>query len=293
MMTGRSEHTDIDLEHLNQWVGKEHVTLTETLDLRASTGLAAMLNRTSGPRAGDALPPLWQWLYFNPNPKQSELGTDGHPTRGAFLPPVPLQRRMWASGDMSFHAPLLLGETVEKQSRVSSVKLKQGASGPLVFVEVTHEYFVAKELRISEVQTLVYRNKPVGAQPQNSTETDAPSGTWNKTIQADSILLFRYSALTSNTHRIHYDHDYTVNHEGYPGLLVQAPLTATLLVQLLCEHLPGQRIAEFRFRAVQALIAGHAFTIHGKLESGDTAALWVLDADGQLAMNASARLAPE
>lgn len=290
-MTARSEQPDIDLEHLSQWVGKELVTRPETLDLRAPSGLAAMLNRNSYPQAGDELPPLWQWLYFNPTPKQSELGADGHPERGAFLPPVPLQRRMWAAGEMHFHAPLFLGEIAEKQSRVSSVKLKRGASGPLVFVDVTHEYRVAGELSISEVQTLVYRDKPGGLQAQNKTETAAPSGTWNKTIHSDSILLFRYSALTSNTHRIHYDRDYAVEQEGYPGLLVQAPLTATLLAELVYENLPGRRIAEFRFRAVQALVAGQAFSLHGQLESDHAAVLWALDADGQLAMKASARLA--
>jgi 3-methylfumaryl-CoA hydratase len=292
-MTERRELTDTDLEHLSQWVDKECVILTETLDLRAPSGLAALLDRTSFPRMGDELPPLWQWLYFNPTPKQSGLGADGHPLRGAFLPPVPLQRRMWAAGEVHFHAPLLLGETVEKQSRVSAVKLKQGSSGPLVFVDVTHEYCVAGELCISEVQTLVYRDKPDGKELPNRTETDIPAGTWHKTIHPDSILLFRYSALTSNTHRIHYDRNYAVNQEGYAGLLVQAPLTATLLAELMCENLPGQRIAEFRFRAVQALVAEQAFTIHGRLEPDNTVVLWALDADGRLAMQASARLAGE
>lgn len=292
-MTERSGQTDIDLEHLRQWVGKELVTRTETLDLRPSSGMATMLNWTSSPSMGDELPPLWQWLYFNPTPKQSEMGADGHPERGAFLPPVPLQRRMWAAGEMHFHAPLLLGETVEKQSRVSSVKLKQGTSGPLVFIEVIHEYRIAEELCISEVQTLVYRDKPDGKQPPIRTEPDAPVGTWNKTIHPDSILLFRYSALTSNTHRIHYDRDYAVKQEGYPGLLVQAPLTATLLAELLCEKLPGRRVVEFRFRAVQALVEEQAFTLHGMLESDDTAVLWAVDAEGRRAMNASARLAVE
>lgn len=281
--------TGIDLQYLSQWVDKECVSLIEPLDLHPASGLAAMLNRTSVPQMGDELPPLWQWLYFNPTPRQSELGADGHPLRGGFLPPVPLQRRMWAAGEIHFHAPLLLGESVEKRSRVSSIKFKQGASGPLVFVDVAHEYHVAEELCVSEVQTLVYRD-PGGNPPQAQTGTDASPSAWNKTIQPDSILLFRYSALTSNTHRIHYDRDYAVNREGYPGLLVQAPLTATLLAELLCENLPGRRIAHFHFRAVHALIAEQSFTLHGKLDSGDTAELWALDAEGRLAMKATARL---
>jgi len=283
-------HAAIDLDHLNQWVGKPPVIRMETLDLRPSSGLAALLNRVAALGMGDELPPLWQWVYFTPSPKTSQLGTDGHPLRGGFLPPVPLQRRMWASGDMHFHAPLFLGETVEKRSSISSVTLKQGSSGPLVFVKVAHEYRVAEQLRLSEEQTLVYMDKPRGHPSKNTTENNPSSGIWKKEIQTDSILLFRYSALTANTHRIHYDRDYAVSQEGYPGLLVQAPLTATLLAELLCENLPGRRVSDFRFRAMHALIAGQAFTVHGKLEPNGQAELWLLDAMGQTAMRASARL---
>jgi 3-methylfumaryl-CoA hydratase len=296
-MTEHHKPAEVDLDHLNEWTHKPPAIHSETLDLRPARGLAALLDHPSLPSLGDDLPPLWQWVYFTPNPRPSELGTDGHPLRGTFLPPVPFRRRMWASGEMQFHAPLCLGETVEKRSRVRSVELKQGSAGPLVFVTVVHEYRVANELRISETQTLVYVDTPAAGTSKDKALQPDHDSDLSRTIQADNVMLFRYSALTGNTHRIHFDRDYAVQHEGYPGLLVQAPLTATLLAglagELPGENLVGRRLAAFQFRARQPLVAGQPFTIHGKLDGRDTAALWALDTQGQLAMQALARLAPQ
>ena len=229
----------IDLDYLEKWTCKEPVRLTETLELRPAQGLAAMLDQPYTPEKGDVLPPLWQWVYFTPTPLASELGADGHPVRGGFLPPVPLLRRMWAASRIKIETPLRFDETVEKQSRVADVKLKQGSNGPLVFVNVEHRYHVADQLRINELQTLVYVGIDKGGKPRAKTELFTESCDWSAKIQPDSVLLFRYSALTSNAHRIHYDRDYAVNQEGHPGLLVHAPLTATLLAGSTQER-PGR-----------------------------------------------------
>jgi len=280
----------IDIRHLEQWTRNEPVILTETLEQRPASGLAAMLDQSECPGIGEALPPLWQWVYFTPVTRTSELGTDGHPVLGGFLPPVPLPRRMWAASKFRFNAPLRIGETVQKQSRVDSVKLKQGSSGPLVFVNIEHSYLVAGELRISEQQALVYTGKKRGRKPETKAETHIGRSDWSRSIQPDPVLLFRYSALTSNTHRIHYDRDYAVNEEGHPGLLVHAPLTATLMAELLREHCPGVRIKQFSFRALLPLVDSVSFKIHGRREGKDSVALWALDGDGQLAVQANARV---
>jgi len=289
---------DMDLDYLEQWTRNKPVIQTETLCRRPALGLAALLDQSRSLETGEVLPPLWQWVYFTPTPLASELGLDGHPKRGGLLPPVPLPRRMWAASRIQFNAPLYLGETVQKQSGVTAVKFKQGASGPLLFVNVDHQYSVGAELRISEQQTLVY----VGTEPElnveSKTESNAETenhahiepGEWSRRIQPDPVLLFRYSALTSNTHRIHYDREYAMNVEGQPGLLVHAPLTATLMSGLLHEHIPGLRMSEFSFRALRPLVDSLSFSIHGKRGNDDTVRLWALDAGGRLAVQATARL---
>ncbi len=280
---------DIDLAYLRQWTQHDPVTLTETLDLRPAQSLAAMLDQSRTLQMGDILPPLWHWVYFIPCPRASEIGVDGHPKRGNFLPPVTLPRRMWAASEVRFNAPLLLGETVQKQSRITSVQLKQGATGPLVFVTVNHRYSVDNRQRINEDQTLVYVDKnPAGRPARKGNQQIKPSG-WFRRIEPDPVMLFRYSALSGNTHRIHFDRDYAVREEAYPGLLVQAPWTAILLAELLREHCPETAISRYGFRALRPLIDTAAFTIHGHRRGGEVN-LQALDADGQLAVDATAVL---
>ncbi len=281
--------SDFDLDYLEQWTRHEPVTQIEMLDLRPALTLSAMLNQHRAPQMGDALPPLWQWAYFTPAPLASEIGNDGHPTRGGFLPPVPLPRRMWAASKIRFNAPLRLGETVQKQSRIDNVILKQGASGALVFVAVEHLYSVASEPRIAEEQTLVYMSEHRVGGPGTKSGEPIEAGAWSRRITPDPVMLFRYSALTGNTHRIHYDRDYATREEGYSGLLVHAPWTVTLLVELLREHCSGTTITEFSFRAIRPLPDTAAFTLHGQ-RKGDKVILQAVDADGQLAVDATALL---
>lgn len=282
----------LDIEHLKLWVGKsesrsDHVALTPM------AALAATLDRDDpAPQVADVLPALWHWLYFLPLHRQSDLGADGHPHRGGFLPPVPLPRRMWAGGRLEFLQPLRAGEAIERVSRVVSVDVKEGRSGSLVFVLVRHEISNQAGLAIVEEHDIVYRDMPAPAAPQVAPVAAPQDSSWERIVHPDDALLFRYSALTFNSHRIHYSRDYVTEVEGYPGLVVHGPLIATLLVDLLRRELPEARLAAFSFRAVRPLFDVADFRVCGKLaEDGKTVALWAKDGEGFLAMEASARLA--
>jgi 3-methylfumaryl-CoA hydratase len=244
---------------LEQWVGRSESS-TDLVTAAPLAALAATLDRDDPrPHSGDALPPLSHWLYFLPIHRQSELGSDGHAKRGGFLPPVPLPRRMWAGGRLDFFHPLQVGETVTRVSRILNVKSKQGRTGPLVFVLVRHEISNPQGLAIAEEQDLVYRDLSQAGELPASPPPAPSSAEWERTIHPDDILLFRYSALTFNGHRIHYDRRYATEVEGYPGLVVHGPLLATLLLDLLQRSLPGALVKRFEFRAVSPLFDVSAF----------------------------------
>ncbi|KQW01370.1 MaoC family dehydratase N-terminal domain-containing protein [Rhizobacter sp. Root1221] len=282
----------LDLDHLRQWIGRtedhrDNVTATPV------QALAATLDRDD-PAAvnGDALPPAWHWLYFLPVHRQSEIGPDGHAHRGGFLPPVPLPRRMWAGSQLEFPRPLAIGSEVRRISRILDVSAKEGRSGPLVFVKVRHEVSDARGLAVVDVHDIVYRDNPRPGDPVPA-ELAAPAGpAWRRTIEPDDVLLFRYSALTFNGHRIHYDRRYVTEVEGYPGLVVHGPLIATLLLDLLRRERPGARVTHFDFRAVKPTFDTAPFQVCGRLEGdGHTVRLWAQHLGGALAMDATARIA--
>jgi 3-methylfumaryl-CoA hydratase len=273
----------LEIEHLQQWVGKTE-TRSDLVTAAPVAALAATLDiEAPYPQAGDPLPPLWHWLYFLPHPRQSELGPDGHAKRGGFLPPVELPRRMWAGGRVEFHRPLRVGEVMTRTSRIVEVKLKEGRSGRLVFVLVRHEIGDA----LTEEHDIVYRDHArVGdaAAPPQLAPGDAA---WERVVHPDDVLLFRYSALTFNGHRIHYDRPYATEVEGYPGLVVHGPLLATLLVDLVRRNLPAAVVTRFEFRAVSPIFDTGVFSVCGKPD-GMTIRLWVKDQAGALAMTATA-----
>jgi 3-methylfumaryl-CoA hydratase len=284
----------VDIEELRRWVGHTE-TRSDVITLAPVAALSATLDRDDpAPKAGDALPPLWHWLYFLPMYRRSEIGPDGHPLRGGFLPPVPLPRRMWAGSRLSFARPLRLGESVTRHSIVSEVNLKQGRSGPLVFVVARHTVSNAQGEAIGEEHDIVYRDFPPahpGAGDAAPQPKAAPADhAWIREIRPDDVLLFRYSALTFNGHRIHYDRRYVTEVEGYPGLVVHGPLIATLLMDLLRRSLPTVTVASFAFRAVQPLFDLAPFFVCGQ-QDGNTVRLWAKDSDGALAMDATAMLA--
>ncbi len=242
------------------------------------------------PRPGDPLPPLWHWLFFLPAVAHSELGTEGHARLGGFLPPIELPRRMFAGGRFTFHQPLRIGEQAKRVGTVTRIEEKQGRSGRLVFVVVRYEISGEGGLAIVEEQDLVYREAPEGDQAPSPGTEPIPAAPWSRTVDPDPVMLFRFSALTFNGHRIHYDYPYVTGVEGYPGLIVHGPLTALLLADLARRDGPG-RLESFSFRALSPLFAGDAFTLQGDLERDQTASLSAWSHDARLAMAAEAEFA--
>ncbi len=273
--------TPLNLAHLQTWIGQETVT-EDTISTVPARLMAATLDQTADVQDGDPLPPVWHWLYFHEATPASAVGPDGHAKRGGFLPPVPLPARMWAGGRLRFHRPLPIGTQAIKRSTIKSVTEKQGRSGQLCFVLVEHQIMVAGEVCLTEEQDLVYREaRGPGTSPPIK---PAPTGAeFSQTIHPNSVLLFRYSALTFNGHRIHYDVDYCREVEGYPGLVVHGPLIATLLLELFRQQCPAGTITGFEFRAVSPLFATTPFTLHGRRTDGG-GQVWAANAEGGVAM---------
>ena len=278
------------LEDLKQWVGKTE-TLEDHVTLAPMAALAATLDRDDSPPVpGQDLAPCWHWLYFLPVHPLAMIGTDGHPKRGGFLPPVALPRRMWAASRMEFRHALRAGSTVTRTSRIADITGKQGRSGPLVFVRVHHELSDSQGLAIAEDQDIVYREMPQVSDTPTQVLAARTDEQFSRRITPDPVLLFRYSALTFNGHRIHYDRPYAMGEEGYPGLVVQGPLIATLLIDQLRRAHPGLQVKTFEFKAISPLFDNAHFDICGRLD-GDLATLWARGPQDQLAMQATATVA--
>jgi len=283
--------TPLDIENLRNWIGK-----TETVDERIapfpSNALAASLDRVDPEyEDGTPLPALWHWLHFLPIFKLSDAGYDGHAALGQFLPPVPLPRRMWAGSRFRFLAPMRIGKTLRKVSTVSSVAHKAGRSGDLVFVTVGHQIFDGDVLGIEEEHDIVYREAPKPGAPVPIPPQASETSAFSRVIHPDPVLLFRYSALTFNGHRIHYDQPFCTGTEGYAGLVVHGPLLATMLMDLLRRELPDATVEAFEFRAVSTVFDTHDFSLHGQPEQdGNTIKLWVRRHDGAMAMTAKATI---
>ena len=283
------------LSHLQTWQGKSD-TLSDFLTAMPVAALSATLDRDDpAPAAGTALPPLWHWLYFLPHARQSEIGPDGHPQRGGFLPPVPLPRRMWAGGRLRWDAtnPLRVGQEVQRTSTIQSIQHKAGRSGELLFVLVQHQLRNAQGLALTEEHDIVYRSaaQPGEAAPAPQKPPLDGQAVWSRSITPDDVLLFRYSALTFNGHRIHYDRTYVTQEEGYPGLIVHGPLIATLLVDLLRRNMPDAVLTDFSFKAIRPTFDLHPFTLNGSPSAdGKSVQLWASDHEGWLTMQATAEL---
>ena len=277
-------------DNYDAWIGRTEER-ADTVTPVPVAALAAALDRDDpAPQHGAPLPPLWHWLYFLPLQRQSELGDDGHPRRGGFLPPVPLPRRMWAGGRLSFDGDLRIGDEATRRSRIAAIASKASRSGPLVFVTVEHVIGNAGGTVIREEHDIVYRGLAApGTAPPEPPAAPTDEG-FAREVNADEVLLFRYSALTFNGHRIHYDRRYVTEVEGYPGLVVHGPLIATLLLDLLRRELPLARVASFGFKAVSPLFDGSPFTLCGRCDGERRIALWARNAAGGLAMQASATI---
>ncbi len=284
------------LTKLQSWQERSE-TMSDLITAAPLRALSATLDRDDPvPEDGSAVPALWHWLYFLPHARQSEIGPDGHPRRGGFLPPVPLPRRMWAGGRLRWETdnPLRLGQEVQRVSTIRSVQHKTGRSGELLFVLVEHRFSNQDGLALVEEHDIVYRAaaRPGDPEPPPQQPPLADQAAWSRTIVPDDILLFRYSALTFNGHRIHYDRQYVTQVEGYPGLIVHGPLIATLLLDLLRRKLQGAKVVTFDFKALRPTFDLHPFSVHGKpREDGRTIDLWAQDHEGLLTMQATATVA--
>ena len=281
------------LTKLQSWQARSE-TMSDIITAAPLRALSATLDRDDpAPEDGSAVPALWHWLYFLPHARQSEIGPDGHARRGGFLPPVPLPRRMWAGGRLRWETdnPLRLGQEVERVSTIRSVQHKTGRSGELLFVLVEHRFSNQDGLALVEEHDIVYRAaaRPGDPVPPPQQPPLAGQAVWSRSILPDDVLLFRYSALTFNGHRIHYDRQYVTQVEGYPGLIVHGPLIATLLLDLLRRNLQGAKVVTFDFKALRPTFDLHPFSVHGKpREDGRTIDLWAQDHEGFLTMQATA-----
>jgi 3-methylfumaryl-CoA hydratase len=278
---------------LQDWIGRTE-TLRDEITAAPVRALSATLDRDDPlPENGTPVPPLWHWLYFLPAHRQSEIGEDGHARRGGFLPPVPLPRRMWAGGRLAWKSanPLRVGDGAARTSRIASVSQKSGRSGDLVFVTVEHQLRSANGVALTEEHDIVYRDAPRPGDAPAQPMAAPTNAAWQRELVPDEVLLFRYSALTFNGHRIHYDRRYVTEVEGYPGLIVHGPLIATLLVDLLRRERPDAKLARFEFKAVRPTFDGRPMRVCARPD-GNTIALWAQDHEGWLTMTATAHLQP-
>ena len=268
------------------WIGRSE-TATDTVTRGLVEAFAATLDSEAGVDVGASAPQGVHWLLAPPRAPLSELGADGHPRRGKFLPPIEAPRRMWAASDVRFLKPIAVGEDVARTSTVASIEAKQGASGPLVFVGVDHAFGVGGESRVEERQTLVYRDIQPYVAPPVGTEADAPAD-FERRLTPDPVMLFRFSAITFNGHRIHYDEPYATAVELYPGIVVHAPLIASLCLDLAAREFGPNRLSRFSFRGVSPAFANEPLRIAGTRQGDDLA--FTASADGRTIARATARL---
>jgi len=286
---------------------------TETIAAEPAVALSGLLDREPAVTApGDPIPPLWHWLYFLDRPATSELGPDGHPAAGHFMPPIPQRRRMYAGGRASYKGAFRCGDEITRRSELADATVKQGRTGELLFVTVRSVFTRAGAVIATEEQDVVYRSGPPSARgsagPRGPSETASPAARgstgpggpsetvgpapWQIQIVPDPVLLFRFSALTYNAHRIHYDADYATGVEGHPGLVVHGPLLALLCFELPRRHAPRQRVTQLSFRARSPVYVGQRCTVTGGPRDDGSAgcAMQVAGPDGAVALTAEGRL---
>lgn len=268
------------------WLGRREVA-HDRIGAAAAQALAATINRPADlpTTPGSALPGVFNWLYFLTFAPMSQIGPDGHPRRGGFLPPVELPRRMWAGSRCRFHAPLRVGDEAEKISTIQKIEHKSGKAGEMVFVTVSHEIRVGGRTAIEEEQDIVYMGIPETFRPP--APVAAPPCDWREEVVVDPVLLFRFSAVTFNGHRIHYDRSYAMDVEKYPGLVVHGPLQAVLLFDAACRRLPERTPARFDFRGVRPLFDFETAAVCGRARDDGATEVFTANGDGAVCMQAT------
>ena len=277
----------LDIDHLRQWIGRSQEA-SDIVTAQLVKGLRATLFQEVGePKAGDTAPFTVHWCLAQPVFPMSMLGPDGHPTRGGFLPPVPLPRRMWAGGELQFIDPLRVGDEAKRTSRISDVTVKSGSTGTLCFVAVEHVIMTSRGVAIRERHDIVYRD--IGGAPAAAPKAPPPPpvAKHRESHVSDPVLLFRYSALTFNGHRIHYDRDYVTKVEGYPGLIFHGPMQAAFLVEFAAKLHGGAAPKKFVYRGVQPLFAPGEFSVNSSDSAGGME-LWTANSDGAPTMKGTA-----
>jgi 3-methylfumaryl-CoA hydratase len=274
--------------HVTDW-RPTSVDTDDVISAQRAAQLAATLDLESAPAEGDPLPLLWHWAHFLEWPRTAELGPDGHPLHGHFLPPIPNRRRMFAGGRLTVSAPLTVGAAATRHSEVVRTAVKQGRTGELLFVTVRHTYRQDDRVRIVEEQDLVYRSDDGSSTPfaRSAQALPEPHTPWHTEPQTHPALLFRFSALTANAHRIHYDEAYTTGVEGFPALVVHGPLLAVLLAELVRAHQPDRQIGEFVFRLQKPVFVGDPIRVQGT--PGDPIELAVVSGAGDVHASAQAK----
>jgi 3-methylfumaryl-CoA hydratase len=281
-----SEAAALDIDHLRTWIGRVEEA-SHVVTAYMVKGMRATLFLEPGePKAGDPAPVTMHWCYMLQVVAASEIGPDGHPARGGFLPPVPLPRRMWAGGQTEVIDLLRVGDPVTRRSEITNVELKTGSTGSLCFVTVDHTYSTPRGTAIKEIQNIVYRDPPPPGAKAPPPPPPAPKAKHSKPLVADPVTLFRYSALTFNGHRIHYDRKYVTEVEGYPGLIVHGPLIATLLMDLLRRNAPEADVETFIHRGVNPLFDGE-LAVNAQ-PTADGFELWTTNPAGAACMKAGA-----
>ena len=280
-----------NLEHLRKWIGKKE-SASDVARAWPVKALAATFDRADAPvKEGDAIPPGWNWLYFLETTRASDLGNDGHPKRGGFLPPVELPRRMWAGGRIEFPRPIRVGEKLRRDSEILSVEGKSGKSGNLVFVTVRHTVHASDEVAVVEEHDIVYREAAKPGDGPPPAQPAPASAAWRRELVGNEVMLFRFSALTFNAHRIHHDLDYVRDHEGYPGLIVHGPLQ-TLLILELCRDKATRPVKRLEYRALHPVFHTERFSVNGNpSDDGATIDLWTATGTGNYAMRGTATVA--
>jgi 3-methylfumaryl-CoA hydratase len=277
------------IKAVGDWKPKR-VDTSEVIAAWPTAAFSAMLELPGAvAKEGDPLPLLWHWFHFLETPKQSELGEDGHPADGRFMPPIPDRRRMIAGGRVEVRSPILIGEQIDRRSELAAVKVKEGRSGQMAFVTVRHEFRRGADVLVTEEQDVVYRSQPVGQQRKLAPGAlgEEPRYDWRIRTMTGPELLLRFSALTYNTHRIHYDEPYVTKVEGYPGLVVHGPLLALLLLEVPRRY--GERpVTSFQYRLLSPVFAGATVLTHGRRdEDGNLSLVGMVDG-GHTALTGSA-----
>ena len=280
----------VDTACLSDWVGRTRVA-KDVVSPSDTHRLAACLDRAMPPQQGSELPACWHWVLFQPTDRQSEIGSDGHPKAGDFLPPVPLPRRMFVGITIDTAKPLRVGDTVTRVSKIASIAPKEGKQGLLVFVTMQHELTSSSGGSLVEEHRMVFRDNPKPGAKLQQDAGQPPSAAWQTPFHFDPVVVFRFCAATFNAHRIHYDEHYARDIEGYPNLVVPGRLAALMLLEALRAQ-DDRAVAHFSFRAERPIWVGDRALGCGRLNADGEAALWVTGPSGHVAMTASARFEP-